>query len=192
MVLYGTAGLTRRSQAREVLAFAVKEHWGLSPVPTIEAHSLGKPFFPDHPQLHFNLSHSGPLALCALDEKPIGVDIQLIKPWRPALPERTCCREELEWLARQPDQSMAFALLWSLKEARVKQSGLGLRMPIREISVPLTDGWAGTVSWDGLRFRAYFGDTWAAAVCGLSPAPADILWYTPEKIPPLQSPGSLL
>ena len=53
-----------------------------------------KPYFPRHEELHFNLSHSGALALCALDAAPVGVDIQVIKPLRPALPRRVCSPRE--------------------------------------------------------------------------------------------------
>ena len=77
MVIYSANGLTRRSQARELLALAAKEHWGLSPLPEIARHEGGKPFFPGHEDLHFNLSHSGELALCALDGAPVGADIQV-------------------------------------------------------------------------------------------------------------------
>lgn len=176
MVIYGISDLVQRCQARELLALAAEEHWHLSPLPRIEAHPLGKPFFPDLPQLHFNLSHSGSLALCALDNDPVGVDIQLVKVWRQGLPERTCCQQELDWLSQQPNRDVAFTSLWSLKEARVKQDGLGLRMPIREISVPLQEHWNGPIFWNGLQFCVYQGENWTAAVCGHSKPPDTICW----------------
>ncbi len=39
----------------------------------------GKPYFPS-PRCQFNLSHSGTLALCALSDRPVGVDIQMVRP----------------------------------------------------------------------------------------------------------------
>ena len=98
MVIYGARDLTARSQARDLLAQAAAAEWGLSPLPDIARHPGGKPYFPDHPSLHFNLSHSGGLALCALDAAPVGVDIQVVKTLRPALPRRVCSPEELAWL----------------------------------------------------------------------------------------------
>ena len=35
MVVYGASGLTSRPQARELLALAVRETWGLSPLPEV-------------------------------------------------------------------------------------------------------------------------------------------------------------
>ncbi len=128
------------------------------------------------PQLEFNLSHSGRLALCGLDCQPLGVDIQIIKAWRPALPRRVCSEAELRWLEEQPDPTTGFSLLWSLKEARVKESGQGLRMPIREISVPLPPSWEAPVRLDALWFFTYQDTGWTAAVCGHTPPPPQIQW----------------
>lgn len=172
MVIYGARDLTARGQARDLLAQAVLEVWGLSPLPDLARRPGGKPYFPGREELHFNLSHSGGLALCALDTAPVGVDIQIVKALRPALPRRVCSPEELAWLERQPDLWSSFALLWSLKESRVKESGQGLTVPIREIRVPLPPG--GRL--DGLWFRTCAGPNWAAAVCGRNEPPQEIIW----------------
>lgn len=173
MVIYYTKGLTSRAQVRELLALAAKEYWGLSPLPEIARREHGKPWFPEREDLHFNLSHSGELALCALDGAPVGVDIQIVKEWRPGLPERVCSGPELAWLERQPDRWPAFTRLWTLKEARVKESGRGLTASIRDIRVPLPAD--GPVQLDGLWFRSWTGPGWAAAVCGHSEPPENFL-----------------
>ena len=173
MLIYRTAGLTARAQARDLLALAAKEAWGLSPLPEIALREGGKPFFPAHPGLHFNLSHSGGLALCALDGAPVGVDIQVVKEWRPSLPRRVCSAEELAWLEGQPEFWPAFTLLWALKEARVKESGRGLSPSIPDIRVPLPS--EKPALFDRLWFRTWSGPGWAAAVCGHSEPPENFL-----------------
>lgn len=174
MVIYGAQGLTARTQARELLALAAAEHWGLAPLPTICRLEKGKPYFPEAPARHFNLSHSGDLAVCALDGSPVGVDIQIVKDWRPALPKRVCSAGELKWLEAQEDRRFSFAALWALKESRVKESGQGLTVPIREIRIPLPG--PEPQQLDGLWFAAYRGENWAGAVCGHTPPPRSILW----------------
>ena len=169
MVIYYTKGLTSRAQARELLALAVRETWGLSPLPEIARREGGKPCFPGREELHFNLSHSGELALCALDGAPVGVDIQIVKEWRPGLPKRVCSPEELAWLEGQPEFWPAFTLLWTLKEARAKESGEGLPAILRGLPVPLPG--EGPARLDGLWFRSWPGPGWAAAVCGHSEPP---------------------
>lgn len=173
MVVYGTSGVTSRSQARELLALAAQEVWGLTPLPEISRRAGGKPFFPERGNLHFNLSHSGGLALCALDGAPVGADIQIVKEWRPALPGRVCSQAELAWLEEQPDLWPAFTRLWTLKEARAKESGQGLTSSIRDIRVPLPA--EGAVQFEGLWFRIWSGPGWAAAVCGHTAPPEKIV-----------------
>ena len=174
MILYGADGLTRRDQAHRLLALAAAEHWGLSPLPAAERAEFGKPFFPDLPERQFNLSHSGPYALCALDRRPVGVDIQTVGPHRPRILQRVCSREERAWLDEQSDLWAAFAQLWALKESRAKYTGAGLTSPIAEIRVPLPA--PGVLTLDGLHFRVYSGPGWRAAACGESPPPEEILW----------------
>ena len=108
MILYGAEGLTARDQAHRLLALAAAEHWDLSPLPALDRAEHGKPFFPDLPERQFNLSHSGPYALCALDRRPVGVDIQTVGPHRPRILQRVYSREERAWLDEQSDLWAAF------------------------------------------------------------------------------------
>ena len=78
-------------------------------------------------------------------------------------------KPELSWLEGQSDLWPAFTLLWALKEARAKESGLGLTTSIREIRVPPPE--TDPVLFDGLWFRSWSGPGWAAAVCGHSEPP---------------------
>lgn len=174
MVIYGTQDLTCRNQARELLALAAAEHWGLSPLPELARSGEGKPFFPGRADLHFNLSHSKNLALCALDISPVGTDIQVIRQWRPSLPRRVCTGEELEWLEAQPDFWSAFTRLWALKESRIKQRGQGVAALLERVPVPIPE--PEPVRQAELWFRSYAGPGWAAGACGLSPPPAEIFW----------------
>ena len=180
-MVYGADGLTRRAQARDLLALAAAEHWGLSPLPELHRAAHGKPCFPREMGRHFNLSHSGPLALCVLDDAPAGADIQVVKRWRPTLPAKVCAPAELDWIAAQEDRWAAFTALWALKESRAKYTGLGLTVPIRTISVPLLPPGETLCRWEELWFRLYAGPDWRAAVCGLSAPPPAILW---RSLPP--------
>lgn len=176
MVVYGTTGLTRRGQANTLLAQAAETHWGLTPLPPIRRAEGGKPCFAHLEGHEFNLSHSGAYALCALDQTPVGVDIQLVKSWRPTLPRRVCSQAELAWLGGGDDFWLRFTLLWALKESRVKCLGIGLRGNIAAIPVPLPERVGTALRVDGLWFRAYEGQGWRAAACGLTPPPEEILW----------------
>ena len=177
MYVYAKRHNGSREGAYDLLARAVREVWGLSPLPEMIREEGGKPRFSAHPDHHFNLSHSGEFALCVLDAAPVGADIQIIRrDLRERLPQRVCSPEELNWLGEQKDYWAAFAQLWCLKEARVKLTGAGIAAGLRTIAVPLPDGSAGLYRLDGLWFRLYEIPGYACAVCGKNPPPEDILW----------------
>lgn len=52
---------------------------GLEQMPAVERAPGGKPYFPDRPGLCFSLSHSGPWALCALGDGPVGADVETVR-----------------------------------------------------------------------------------------------------------------
>ena len=188
MVLYGLDTMENKAQAHELLALACEQVWGLSPMPEPELHPLGKPFFADFPEKQFNLSHSGTFALCGLDAQPVGVDIQIVKKFRPGLARRVCSQAELDWLDRQEDYTLGFCTLWALKECKVKQSGTGIRSDLRKTAVPLPERRDGPVFFEQLWFRTYQSENgdWAAAACGLTPPPEKIQWIPLSSGPSLR------
>ncbi len=168
-----------REQAHDMLARVAREVWGHSPLPELIREAGGKPRFRDFPEHHFNLSHSADHALCALDDAPVGADIQRIRTdLREGLPARVCSAEELSWLKEQEDYWGSFARLWCLKEARVKFTGVGIGAGLRATTVPLSEEGAGLYRLDGLWFRLYDLPGFACAVCGKNPPPEDIIWLT--------------
>ncbi len=168
MELYLCENISRREDAYALLSHAVKHRWSLETLPVIARSEQGKPYFPNHPEYCFNLSHSGRFALCALDELPVGADIERIRPHHPKLADRICSPEELDWLERQPDKTSALCQLWTRKEALVKHHGTGLTAPLRAIRVPLSP----TSEQDGLVFHSIATPEFCLCVCGHStPAP---------------------
>lgn len=91
----------------------------------------GKPVL-TNAAVQFNLSHSGDFVLCAVDEHPVGVDIEAVRQISPKLIERVCSSEESAFVR---GDSSRFLRIWTAKEAIVKQSGVGLHGDLREISV---------------------------------------------------------
>ena len=179
MRVYAQKNLADRAQAHVMLERAVAGTWGVSPMPCVVREEGGKPRFSDLPDCHFNLSHSRVYALCALDDAPVGVDIQIIRrDLRQALPARVCSDKELDWLNEQGDYWAAFARLWCLKEARVKFTGAGIGAGLRTTAIPLPEEGAGLYRLEGLWFRLYEIPGYACAVCGKNPPPEDIIWLT--------------
>lgn len=162
MELYLCEHITKKEDAYTLLAYAVRQHWGLNQLPPIARTEGGKPYFPTHPQYHFNLSHSGCFALCALDDQPVGADIEVIRPHHPKLAQRICAEDELNWLAEQTDKTTALCQLWTDKEALVKYHGTGLTVPLREIQSPLPS----VTGQAGLLFHRILTPEFCLCVCG--------------------------
>ena len=162
MHLYLCNNITRREDAYALLSYAAGHYWGFEALPPIDRHEQGKPFFPSHPHCHFNLSHSGCFALCALDGHPVGADIEVIRPHHPKLAQRICSEDELNWLSEQTDKTTALCQLWTDKEALVKYHGTGLTVPLREIQSPLPS----VTGQAGLHFHRILTPEFCLCVCG--------------------------
>ena len=87
----------------------------------------GKPYLKDFPDVHFNISHSGKYAVCAVSDVPIGADIQKIHTgYTPELSARVCSEAEDIQIKRSPSPAAEFTRLWTQKEAVVKMYGSGI------------------------------------------------------------------
>jgi 4'-phosphopantetheinyl transferase len=95
----------------------------------LEISGHGKPRLPCPSGPQFNLSHSEGLALVAVAERPVGVDVEAIRP-RPdllALAERGLPREEAAAVrgAAAAERPALFHGAWARQEARLKCLGTG-------------------------------------------------------------------
>ncbi|MPM91165.1 hypothetical protein SDC9_138292 [bioreactor metagenome] len=146
---------SRRLDSSALLAQALADSFGLSRIPPVVRGKRGKPWFPDFPDVHFNLSHSGPLTLCAVADRPVGADIEEVRLRHEGLPAYTLNEEEYEIYCREKGGWDAFYTLWTRKEAWCKQTGEGLLLPPSRMVIP-----------EGTLLRSYEGALWRAAVCG--------------------------
>ena len=64
----------------------------------------GKPYLAKEPDIHFNLSHSGEWAVCAISSSPVGVDIQHCDEGRRDVASRFFHREEIRYLDKLVDE----------------------------------------------------------------------------------------
>lgn len=105
-----------------ILRRALWEQYGWREFPAIARTDRGKPHFPDYPEVHFNLSHTGGAVLVGLADGPLGVDIERIRPVSRRLMARMTGAETEE----------AFFRRWVCWEAGQKYSGEGIsgRFPL--------------------------------------------------------------
>lgn len=87
-----------------------------------------KPYFSFRPDIHFSISHSGSIWLCAFSEIEVGADVQIIageRPWE-KLAARFFHPSESDAVKRSSAPCDTFTDIWSRKEAVVKLLGIGI------------------------------------------------------------------
>lgn len=94
------------------------------------------------PRLHFSLSHTAGLAICAISLFPdIGVDVECLlrRPIGPEMAKKFLSRVEFDHLQSVPPEERPLMLLryWTLKEAYVKARGMGLSLPLSAVMFQL-------------------------------------------------------
>ena len=91
---------------------------------------FGKPCLPSHPEIHFNITHCKGLVACAFDSTPIGIDVELPGYFPEVLINHALSENEKCFLQAKgsdhPSQQEWFYRFWTLKEAFVKKSGIGV------------------------------------------------------------------
>lgn len=159
--IYGAAGTDGRRLARPLLKAAAALCWGWTSLPPVELSSRGKPYFPGLPHRRFSLSHSGGLALCALSDAPVGVDVEIVRPRRAGLPRRLLSAAEL---ARFDGTWEDFYRVWTLKESWCKREDVPLYPPRRVETPPPCP------------HRSFSGTGWRGAACFYGSPPDNIIW----------------
>ena len=111
-----------------LIRYAIKDFFG---IPIKNQNFLynqkGKPYIIGYENVHFNLSHSGDLVVCAVSTDEIGVDIEKIRPVKEQTINKVCCFKELKYLDNSTDKTSEFIRIWTAKEAYVKRFGEGLK-----------------------------------------------------------------
>jgi len=97
-----------------------------------------KPFLPEYPDVHFNISHCSGLVVCAFSNAPIGIDAENIRPFRDHLLRKVLTDSEKGFLMTTKNDpalySEWFFRFWTLKESRIKQSGTGMSVALTDFS----------------------------------------------------------
>ncbi len=136
---------TLHSQSHALLKYALARHGihGFDPDTDIEKNSFGKPYLKNNP-LFFNISHCHGLAVCGIHNDEIGIDAENIRSFSPKIPGRIFTPSEMEFLNNSSCKNEAFFRLWTLKESYIKNIGIGLSFPLKNIEFDISDNITGS------------------------------------------------
>lgn len=140
------AFVVARTRLRQILGFYLN-------IPPIDVqftyNDNGKPFLKER-EVHFNLSHSGPWAICVVSrELEVGTDLEFVS--KELDTAKLACRSfspaEKSWLNNTPEyrRRRNFFRLWTRKEAWLKGKGGGfseLNLELGRPHITSTASWA--------------------------------------------------
>lgn len=145
--------------SRWALRRVLGDYLGAEPAAVeLEVGEHGKPQLAGEAWLEFNLSHSGGLVLIAVASRPVGIDIEAIRPGRDvrALAARALPAEDIAAVTASPaaERAALFYRAWARHEACLKCLGAGLggapgAAPVAVEDLEVAPGYAAAVAVAG-------------------------------------------
>lgn len=116
-----------------LLCQGLRNEYGIEEKPVFDYGEHGKPFIVAHPEIHFNLSHCREGVICVLDQQPVGVDIESVRPLHEGVMRYAMNEQEVAQIQAADYPALEFTRLWTMKEAVVKLSGEGISDNMKDI-----------------------------------------------------------
>lgn len=115
-----------------MLKYALRECYDIT-VFRMKLGEYGKPYLPEHPHIHFNISHCKEGCAVAVADRPVGIDIQEIRPFSWSIAKNVCGQSELDQLKRCADRKRYFTKMWTMKESYIKMIGKGISYGLDQV-----------------------------------------------------------
>ncbi len=142
----------KKKESCELLKLAISRYLDreIESITVCRTEEQGKPYVRELPEIHFSISHSGGIWVCAVSSAEVGLDLQVRYAGDgEKLARRFFHPSEVCWLEIHGfDQ---FSRLWAYKESYVKYTGVGLKdgldyfsvvdeLPVAQREIPLREG----------------------------------------------------
>ena len=119
--------------AYQLLKEGLQKEYGLTGNPIFEYNEHGKPSIVAHPEIYFNLSHCKEAVVCAISDKPVGVDVESHREFSESLINYTMNDEEKAEIRKSHNVAAAFIRLWTMKEATSNLIGTGITHDVKSL-----------------------------------------------------------
>ncbi|USK44101.1 4'-phosphopantetheinyl transferase family protein [Cytobacillus oceanisediminis] len=155
-ILLPKAHKKRTSMGKLLLNYVLKEYYQLpSNMLSFKKGIYGKPFLQDY-NIHFNISHSGNMVICAVDYHEIGIDVERVAPRKLDTLISLFSDNEQKYLKEMSskDQLNGFYKIWTRKESYIKALGVSLNKDILK-SIDTIDDKNSAFDLKGLSFKTF-------------------------------------
>ena len=105
----------------------IAKHFGINPKDIkFRCDQNGKPYA-EGLDIHFSLSHSGDLAVCAISDTPVGIDVEKVRHVNTGVAKKWFTEQEQAFVFSDKTKAQRrFFEIWTKKEAYIKAKGLRL------------------------------------------------------------------
>lgn len=108
--------------------------------PVFKTEKYGKAYISNHENIHFNLSHSGKIVLCAISDREVGADVEYIDPEIDLnIARHYFYNSEYENIMNAKSRQEEFFKYWVLKESYMKYTGLGMNLKLDSFEIIIKD-----------------------------------------------------
>ena len=114
-----------------MLLYGLRECFGIKSF-EIALGKYGKPFLSECPEVHFSIGHCNTGCVVAVADRPVGVDIQDVRPVLREVAQRVCSARELEEFDQSQNQDLFFTRIWVAKESYGKMTGTGVLCELQD------------------------------------------------------------
>ena len=158
---WGNKRETEHEQGLLLLRRALREQYGIDcgdgRKPDLMEGAHGKPYLREYPQIQFNISHCMGMAVLAVGDCSVGIDVEYVRPYREPLLKRVLSEAELRQMEAvgEAGREELFFRFWTLKESYVKAVGCGITVPLQDISFQIGDDGGITCEKTGWKFRQW-------------------------------------
>jgi len=118
--------------AYRLLLQGLRELYGITDQVVFAYGKHGKPYLKEYPHIFFNISHCRHGAVCAFGDFEIGVDMQDVRPYDPAVARRVCSEGELRLLSEADNPVRMFCKIWTARESYAKMLGCSVADILRQ------------------------------------------------------------
>jgi 4'-phosphopantetheinyl transferase len=122
---------------RILLRYILNKNYGIEDY-SISIDKQGKPFLDSHPDIHFNISHSGEIVFVGVSYEAIGVDVEKIHDLDyKELSHHFFHLNEYKTIINSKNPLNTFFEIWTLKESYVKMKGTGIVVDLDSFIIEL-------------------------------------------------------
>jgi len=117
-----------------LLRVALINEYGINEALVFDYKEHGKPVLRNHPEIRFNLSHSGDTAACIIAGSEVGIDVQHVAGIKDKVAKKVLTDDEYSIFNKSSDPDGYFCKVWTVKESYIKKTGQGLLFDFKTIA----------------------------------------------------------